>query len=161
MQTSDDITWRNIVIAVSVLTLLKSITMNYGGAFGEFFLQTQWTPTGACSDRRSLCETMSFGVNSLLLTTLQVAFGALIIAVPLGVGCAIYLSEYAPPRLVAVVKPTLELLAGIPSVVYGFFAFIYIGPLVMELGEYFYQNGWIDQPPNVLNPINGAIVVGG
>ena len=160
MQTSDDITWRNIVIAVSVLTLLKSITMNYGGAFGEFFLQTQWTPTGACSDRRSLCETMSFGVNSLLLTTLQVAFGALIIAVPLGVGCAIYLSEYAPPRLVAVVKPTLELLAGIPSVVYGFFAFIYIGPLVMELGEYFYQNGWIDQPPNVLNPINGAIVVG-
>ena len=160
MQTSDDITWRNIVIAISVLTLLKSITMNYGGAFGEFFLQTQWTPTGACSDRRSLCETMSFGVNSLLLTTLQVAFGALIIAVPLGVGCAIYLSEYAPPRLVAVVKPTLELLAGIPSVVYGFFAFIYIGPLVMELGEYFYQNGWIDQPPNVLNPINGAIVVG-
>ena len=160
MQTRDDITWRNIVIAVSVLTLLKSITMNYGGAFGEFFLQTQWTPTGACSDRRSLCETMSFGVNSLRLTTLQVAFGALLIAVPLGVGCAIYLSEYAPPRLVAVVKPTLELLAGIPSVVYGFFAFIYIGPLVMELGEYFYQNGWIDQPPNVLNPINGAIVVG-
>ena len=61
----------------------------------------------------------------------------------------IYLSEYAPPRLVAVVKPTLELLAGIPSVVYGFFAFIYIGPLVVELGEYFYANGWIDEPPNV------------
>ena len=63
---------------------------------------------------------MSFGVNSLLLTTLQVAFGALLIAVPLGVGTAIYLSEYANPRLVAIVKPTLEILAGIPSVVLRF-----------------------------------------
>ena len=103
---------------------------------------------------------MSFGVNSLLLTTLQVAFGALLIAVPLGVGTAIYLSEYANPRLVAIVKPTLEILAGIPSVVYGFFAFIYIGPLVVEFGEYAFAEGWIDEPPNVLNPINGAIVVG-
>ena len=75
-------------------------------------------------------------------------------------GTAIYLSEYAHPRLVAIVKPTLEILAGIPSVVYGFFAFIYIGPLVVDLGEYAFANGWIDEPPNVMNPINGAIVVG-
>ena len=160
MKVSESTLWQNITLGLFLVALAKSITVNYGGALGEFFLTTQWTPTGACSDRRALCENMSFGVNSLLLTTLQVAFGALIIAVPLGVGCAIYLSEYAPPRLVAIVKPTLELLAGIPSVVYGFFAFIYIGPLVVELGDYFYANGWIDQPPNVLNPINGAIVVG-
>ena len=153
-------TWRNILSLFIFITLFDAITMNYSGALGEFFLQTQWTPTGACEDRRSLCDTMSFGVNSLLLTTLQVAFGALIIAAPLGVGCAIYLSEYAPPRLVAVVKPTLEILAGIPSVVYGFFAFIYIGPIVVEFGEYAFANGWIDDSPNVLNPINGAIVVG-
>ena len=68
---------------------------------------------------------MSFGVNDLLLTTLQVAFGALLIAVP-RVGTAIYLSEYANPRLVAIVKPALEILAELPSVVYGFFAFIYM-----------------------------------
>ena len=60
----------------------------------------------------------------------------------------------------AVVKPTLELLAGVPSVVYGFFAFIYIGPLVVEVGDYAFRPKWIDAPPNVLNPINGAIVVG-
>jgi phosphate transport system permease protein len=144
----------------SLTVLFFSITTNYGGALGEFFFSTQWTPTGACADRRSLCDNMSFGVNSLLFTTIQVAFGALFIAVPLGVGCAIYLSEYASPRLVAVVKPTLELLAGIPSVVYGFFAFIYIGPLVVEFGEFAFARGWIDAPPNVLNPINGAIVVG-
>ena len=153
-------TWRNVLSLFIFITLFDAITMNYSGALGEFFLQSQWAPTGACEDRRSLCDTMSFGVNSLLLTTLQVAFGALIIAVPLGVGCAIYLSEYAPPRLVAIVKPTLEILAGIPSVVYGVFAFIYIGPLVVEFGEYAFANGWIDEPPNVLNPINGAIVVG-
>jgi phosphate transport system permease protein len=153
-------TWRNVLSLFIFITLFDATTMNYSGVLGEFFLQNQWTPTGACEDRRSLCDTMSFGVNSLLLTTLQVAFGALLIAVPLGVGCAIYLSEYAPPRVVAIVKPTLEILAGIPSVVYGFFAFIYIGPLVVEFGEYAFANGWIDEPPNVLNPINGAIVVG-
>ena len=152
--------WRNILSLFIFITLFDAITMNYSGALGEFFLQNQWTPAGACEDRRSLCDTMSFGVNSLVLTTLQVAFGALLIAVPLGVGCAIYLSEYAPPRLVAIVKPTLEILAGIPSVVYGFFAFIYIGPLVVEFGEYAFANGWIDEPPDILNPINGAIVVG-
>ncbi len=152
--------WRNVFVLFAFISLFDAVTMNYSGALGEFFLQNQWTPTGACADRRSLCDTMSFGVNSLLLTTLQVAFGALIIAVPLGVGTAIYLSEYAHPRLVAIVKPTLEILAGIPSVVYGFFAFIYIGPLVVEFGDYAFAEGWIDEPPNVLNPINGAIVVG-
>ena len=144
-------TWRNLLGLFVFISLFDAFTMNYGGAIGEFFLQTTWNPTGS---------NLSFGVNSLLLTTLQVAFGALIIAVPLGVGTAIYLSEYAHPRLVAIVKPTLEILAGIPSVVYGFFAFIYIGPLVVELGEYAFANGWIDEPPNVMNPINGAIVVG-
>ena len=154
-----DRTFATVLGAFAFISLFFALTTNYTGAFGEFFFQTQWTPTGACSDRRTLCDNMSFGVNSLLLTTLQVAFGALLIAVPLGVGCAIYLSEYASPRLVAVVKPTLEILAGIPSVVYGFFAFIYIGPLVVEFGEYAFAQGWISEPPNILNPINGAIVV--
>ena len=144
-------TWRNLLGLFVFISLFDAFTMNYGGAIGEFFLQTTWNPTGS---------NLSFGVNSLLLTTLQVAFGALIIAVPLGVGTAIYLSEYAHPRLVAIVKPTLEILAGIPSGVYGFFAFIYIGPLVVEFGEYAFANGWIAEPPTVMNPINGAIVVG-
>ena len=63
-------TWRNVLSLFIFITLFDAITMNYSGAFGEFFLQNQWTPTGACEDRRSLCDTMSFGVNSLLLTTL-------------------------------------------------------------------------------------------
>ena len=90
---------------------------------------------------------------------LQVAFGALFIAVPLGVGCAIYLSEYASPRLVAVVKPTLELLAGVPlSCTASLRSFTSV--------RWWWKSaitplqGWIDAPPNVLNPINGAIVVG-
>ena len=144
-------TWKKIVGVFATISLFDAITVNYGGALGEFFLQTEWNPVGS---------NLSFGVNSLLLTTIQVAFGALIIAVPLGVGTAIYLSEYANPRLVAIVKPTLEILAGIPSVVYGFFAFIYIGPLVVEFGDYAYAQGWINEAPNVFNPINGAIVVG-
>lgn len=149
-----------IYFGLGMLLLFISTTTAYGGAFGEYFFTTDWTPTGACSDRRVLCETMAFGANSLLLTTIQVAIGALLIAVPLGVGCAIFLSEYAPPRLVSVVKPTLELLAGVPSVVYGFFAFIYIGPIVVDIGMIAFELGWIDEAPNILNAVNGAIVVG-
>jgi|TARA_B100001758_G_scaffold96281_1_gene82274 phosphate transport system permease protein len=151
---------KSLLFFLGIIGVLNSITSEFGGALGEFFFQTEWLPSASCPDRRSLCESMSFGVNGLLLTTMQVAFGALIIAIPLGVGTAIYLSEYAPPRIVAIVKPTLEILAGIPSVVYGFFALIYIGPLVVKLGDIFYENGWIDSAPSVLNPLNGAIVVG-
>ena len=136
-----------------------SVTTNYGGAFGEFFFQTQWTPTGACADRRSLCENMSFGVNSLLdyaTSSLWCSFHR----------CSTRswmcnLSErICLTKTGCSIKPTLEILAGIPSVVYGFFAFIYIGPIVVQFGEFAFGNGWIDQPPNILNPINGAIVVG-
>jgi len=158
--TNPSFSLKNIYLGLGLLFLFISTTTAYGGAIGEYFFTTQWTPTGACADRRTLCESMAFGANSLLFTTIQVAFGALLIAVPLGVGCAIFLSEYAPPRLVSVVKPTLELLAGVPSVVYGFFAFIYIGPIVVDLGMVAFERGWIDEAPNILNAVNGAIVVG-
>ena len=56
--------WRNVFCLFTFIALFDAVTMNYSGALGEFFLQNQWTPTGACADRRSLCDTMSFGVNS-------------------------------------------------------------------------------------------------
>jgi phosphate transport system permease protein len=74
-----------------------------------------------------------FGVLALVSGTLLITFGAALVAIPLGVATAIYLSEYAKERHRAVLKPALEVLAGIPTVVYGFFALIYITPAIQAL----------------------------
>ncbi|WP_152042827.1 phosphate ABC transporter permease subunit PstC [Salinigranum salinum] len=71
-----------------------------------------------------------FGVLALVSATLMITIGSAVVALPLGVATAIYLSEYADPRHRAVLKPALEVLAGIPTVVYGFFALIYITPAI-------------------------------
>ncbi len=86
----------------------------------EFFTGTQWNPL--------LGNEKHFGIWPLLCGTLLVTVVAMIVALPLGLVTAIYLSEYAPPRVRAVLKPTLELLAGIPTVVFGFFALMVITP---------------------------------
>ena len=85
----------------------------------EFLTGTEWQPTSG-----------RFGVLALVTATLMVMIGSSLIALPLGVGTAIYLSEYASPRVRSILKPGLEILAGIPTVVYGFFAIIYITPML-------------------------------
>jgi phosphate ABC transporter permease protein PstC len=72
----------------------------------------------------------SFGIFPMIVSSFLVTFGALIIGAPLGLSCAIYLSEYSGKKMKMFLKPALELLAGIPSVVYGFLGVIYIVPLV-------------------------------
>ena len=77
-------------------------------------------------------EPPDFGILPLLLGSLWVTFGALIVAVPLGVAAAIYISEAAQPRIKGLIKPVIELLAGIPSVVYGFFGMVVVAPWVQN-----------------------------
>lgn len=74
-----------------------------------------------------------FGIFPMIVSSFLVTFGALIIGGPLGLSCAVYLSEYSGKRMKMLLKPALELLAGIPSVVYGFLGVIYIVPLVRNL----------------------------
>jgi len=85
----------------------------------EFLTDTQWTP---------LFTNKHFGILPLLCGTLLVALGAMLIALPVGLLSAIYLSEYAPDRVRHTIKPMLEILAGIPTVVYGYFALLFITP---------------------------------
>jgi phosphate transport system permease protein len=80
--------------------------------FTEFLFGNQWNPTG---------EPPAYGILPMIFGSLLVTFGAMLIAVPLGIGCAAFLSEIAPKRVAAWLKPVIELLAGVPSVVYGFF----------------------------------------
>lgn len=90
----------------------------------DFLFGTVWTPL--FSDRQ-------FGVLPLVAGTMLVSAIAMLFALPLGVLAAIYLSEYAPSKVRRIVKPVLEILAGIPTVVYGYFALLYVTPLLQQV----------------------------
>ncbi len=100
----------------------------------EFLFGTHWSPQTAIRADQ-VGGSGSFGAIPLFVGTMLISFIALIIAVPLGLMSAIYLSEYASPMIRAYVKPALEILAGIPTVVYGFFAALSVAPFIRELGE--------------------------
>lgn len=110
-------------------------------SFGEFFGTTEWSP---------LVKPQKFGVWPLVTGTLMITIGSALIAVPLGLMSAIYLSEYAHPKARTVLKPILEVLAGIPTVVYGYFALFTITPALQSV----FKN------VQVYNAASGAIVVG-
>lgn len=107
----------------------------------DFFTGTQWTPT---------LQPRSFGIIPLVVGTLMIALGSSIIALPLGLGSAIYLSEYTHKKVRKVVKPILEILAGIPSIVYGFFALTFITPILQT----------ILPETQVFNALSASIAVG-
>ncbi len=117
---------------VSILTTLGIISILIYETWGffkvvplkEFLTDTQWTP---------LFAQRHFGILPLVSGTFLVAFGAMLVALPLGLLSAIYLSEYAPEGLSRTVKPVLEVLAGIPTVVYGYFALLFVTPLIQKL----------------------------
>lgn len=100
----------------------------------EFLFSTHWSPQIAIRADQTGASG-SFGVIPLIAGTLLISFIALLIAVPVGLMSAIYLSEYASPRVRGFVKPTLEMLAGVPTVVYGFFAALTVAPAIRNVGD--------------------------
>ncbi len=100
----------------------------------DFLFGTEWSPQTALRADQ-VGASGSFGAIPLFTGTLLITGIAMLIAVPVGLFSAIYLSHYAPPRMRAVVKPVLEILAGIPTVVYGFFAALTVAPLLRDLGS--------------------------
>lgn len=135
--------------AVSILTTLGIVFVLVKEAYlffrqvspVEFFTGTRWAP---------LFQPRSFGVIPLIVGTLMITVGAGLIAIPLGTLVGLYLSEYASLRVRAVVKPALEILAGIPTVVYGYFGVFFVTPLL----RVFFPS------VEVFNAASGAIVVG-
>ena len=109
----------------------------------RFFTDLKW---------RTLLVPRSYGIWPLLVGTLMIAVLAMFIAVPLGLLSAIFLSEYAPPRMRAITKPILEVLAGVPTVVYGFFALFFITPLLREVAG--------NQHVDIFNALAASIVMG-
>lgn len=110
-------------------------------SLGEFFLGTKWEP---------LIAPRSFGVLPLVTGTFLVVFGAILIALPIGLLVAVFLSEFSSKRFRSFVKPTLEILAGIPTVVFGLFALTFITPKLRI----------IFPEIEVFNALSASIVVG-
>jgi phosphate transport system permease protein len=108
---------------------------------GEFFASTRWDPTSP--------EKAEYGLLSMIVSTLMVTAGALVLAVPIGIGVAAYLSDVAHWRVREILKPVVEILAGIPSVVVGFLGVVLFGPALAKL----FHTG------NGLNGLNGSILL--
>ena len=96
----------------------------------EFFFGTVWDPRFAGAGSSSAGQ---FGLIPLLAGTLYIGFVAMLVAVPVGLFAAIYMAEYASPRIRSIAKPLLEVLAGIPTIVYGFFALATVGPFLRDI----------------------------
>ncbi len=114
--------------------LFESIHFFQKVPFTEFLFGTHWSPQIAIRADQAGASG-SFGVIPLIVGTLLISFIALVIAVPVGLMSAIYLSEYASARVRAWVKPALEILAGVPTVVYGFFAALTVAPAIRNIGD--------------------------
>jgi len=119
-----------LAAAISVLTtvlivvaLVKESVPFFREVGGAFFTGDEWSP---------LFNDPEFGVRPLVIGTLLVTGIAVLVAVPVGLGSAIYLSEYASPRTRRIVKPILEVLVGVPTIVFGFFALTFITPTILQ-----------------------------
>lgn len=124
------ITTLGIVISV----LFESMRFFSQISLSEFLLGTHWSPQIAIrADQQGASG--SFGAIPLFAGTLLITFIAMCIAAPIGIFSAIYLAEYAPARVRDLIKPIMEILAGIPTVVYGFFAALVIAPWIREVAE--------------------------
>lgn len=138
-----------ICASVSILTTIGIIftllfeTINFlkKVPFIEFITGTKWTP---------LFTPQHFGILPLLGGTMLITLGASLIALPVGLASAIYLNEYAPEKVRRIIKPVLEILAGVPTIVYGFFALTFVTPIIRFL---FPDTG-------VFNAASAFIVVG-
>lgn len=139
-----------IIAAISVLTTLgivftlifETFTFFQTVPFLSFIFGTEWLPFSNTEAR--------FGILPLVVGTLKVTLIAVIVAVPLGLASAIYLSEYASDTARRIIKPVLEVLAGVPTIVYGFFALTFVTPLLQQ----------VIPDLKIFNAISPGIVVG-
>ncbi|MEE8465246.1 MAG: phosphate ABC transporter permease subunit PstC [Dehalococcoidia bacterium] len=115
-----------ITVGIVAVLLFEAISFFSEVSFFEFITGTRWTPR---------FSSQHFGVLALVAGTTLTAVLAMIVALPLGLFSAIYLSEYAPDPVRRTIKPILEILAGIPTVVYGYFALLFVTPLLRGISE--------------------------
>ena len=131
-----------LLIGIFALLVSKSVPAFKEIRLAQFLFSAGWNPTASF-------VSPSYGIWSMIVSTFMVSLGALVIAVPLGIGAAAYLSDVANPRVREIVKPVVEILAGIPSVVLGFLGIVLVGPAISRV--FGLTNG--------LNALNGSILL--
>ena len=129
----------SLIAVLTTVGIILSVVFEASRFFGfvpvqEFLLGTRWSPQMAIRADQ-VGSSGAFGAVPLFAGTLLISAVAMIVAVPVGLFSAIYLAEYAPHRIRGIVKPLLEVLAGVPTVVYGFFAVVTVGPALRSWGE--------------------------
>jgi phosphate transport system permease protein len=136
----------SVATTVGIVVALFEPSIEFFGEidFGRFFGGSDWAP---------LFVPPEFGVLPLITATLTTTFWALVVCVPFGLGSAIYLSEYARPRVRRWLKPLLEVLAGIPTVVYGFFALTFVTPVLQAIWP-------LGDGPGIFNALSAGLVMG-
>jgi len=139
--------FNGILVIVVLLSIFALLAFSSFPAFKEvnvfsFLTGKVWNPDATFTEP-------TYGIVPMLVSTFMVTFGALFIAIPVGIGTAAYLSDVASPRTREILKPVIEILAGIPSVVIGFLGIVLVGPFISKL---FHLN-------NGLNAFNGSILL--
>lgn len=138
----------SIVTTLAILFVLLREGLVFFGEISvvDFFTDTAWRPFGNPES-----ESFRTGILPLVNGTLLVTGIAMLVAVPLGLGAAAYLSEYARPRVRRVIKPLLEILAGVPTVVLGYFALTFVTPILQD---------WMPFEVAIFNALSAGVVVG-
>lgn len=109
------------LLLIAVFIFKEGLPFMLKIGIGQFLFSSHWNP-----------QTGQFGVFPMIVSSLYVTFGAMLIGAPLGVAGAIFMTEFLPKKVMRVIKPTIELLAGIPSVVFGFLGVMVLAPLIRE-----------------------------
>jgi len=135
----------SVLTTTGIVVALLRETIDFFGSVGltEFLFGTKWTP---------LFNPGSFGVIPLVIGTFLITGIALLVAAPLGLGAAIYLSEYAKPRTRKTLKPILEVLAGVPTIVFGYFALTFFTPTILQ--------DLLHVKVNIFNALSAGIIMG-
>ena len=138
------------VFSITLYMILNGLPALQKVGITEILFSSVWKPTAADP---------SFGILYIILTSIVGTFAAILIGVPIGILTAVFLSEVAPPKLIAVVKPAVELLAGIPSVIYGLLGIMILNPLMYKLELKLFEGSTTHQFTGGANLISAVLVL--
>ena len=151
-------TWLGLCAAASVI-ITVGIVLSLFSPLPEFFSRVNVSEFFSTDAWAPALANPSFGVWNIVVGTLNVTMYALLVAIPAGLGAAIYLSEFAGRRARKILKPILEVLEGVPTVAYGIFAFTFVTPLLRELWPTWLP-GALGDPPGIFSAGAAGVVLG-
>lgn len=151
-------------VAIVISIFQESLKFFAKVSVTDFLFGQTWDPGAAFSESVGAVDEgapkAQFGLLPLFWGSFYITLIALVVSIPIGLFSAVHLSEFASKPVRVIAKPTLEILAGIPTVVYGFFAALTVGPMVKDFGDWLNEFAYIDIPVDGMNALAPGIVMG-